>query len=198
MYVSARRPASSVARHRLAIAACSWMGIAAAGHAADEPAACELDAVAKHVREQIRLYGPQSQQREFFAFIYRFEGRVMSAVVRGNECRSKDRCTTDTSIAAKQIPKGARVLGEWHTHPQVNGSRGLSAEDVKGAHRNRGIRCYMPYYSTPDGEIYAWDASKTSVPTAMNSRVLVDGSANYLEPHHASGNATLQMTYTRP
>ena len=69
------------------------------------------------------------------------------------------------------------MLGEWHTHPLVDGSRNLSVQDVRGAFHNRHIRCYTAFYSAPNGDIYRWDVSQTSVPTAMNTR-------EYLGNHH--------------
>jgi hypothetical protein len=163
------------ARYLVVLALSSGVAMA---HAGDDPQpppqpACHVAAMIAHVQEQIRLYGPKSQRHEYFGFIYRLEGRIASVVTRSSECKSADRCLTDTADAAKQIPKGARVLGEWHTHPVLNGSRSLSAEDVRGAHHNRQIRCYTPLYSTPGGDIFSWDANQTSVPTAMNSRVYV-------------------------
>jgi len=155
----------------LIVGVCILIGATTPGRAAEPPAGeCDPAEVTEHVREQIRHFGPLSENREYFGFIYRLEGHIASAVTRSNECKSGDRCLTDTAQAAKQIPKGARVLGEWHTHPVLNGSRLLSAEDVRGAHHNRQIRCYAPFYSTPGGDIYSWDVRQTSVPTAMNSR----------------------------
>jgi hypothetical protein len=95
---------------------------------------------------------------------------IDSVVVSSNRCRGPDGCKVDTRLAAKRIPKRAKVLGEWHTHPHLNGSRSLSAEDVNGAHQNIHIRCYAAYYAGPTGRVYRWDPHSTSVPTAMASR----------------------------
>jgi hypothetical protein len=135
-----------------------------------DTSACPVDEVDAHVRQQMLEYGPRSLKREFFAFIYMKDGVIASAVVRGNECRSVDHCPTSTAPAAALIPKGAKVLGEWHTHPR-GGSSMLSMDDVHGAHANGRIRCYGAYYGKPDGEIFAWDPGQTSVPTAMATRV---------------------------
>lgn len=134
-------------------------------------AACALDRVHGHVRDQFAQFGPQSANREYFGFIYLFDDQVASAVVRGKECRSADRCITRIDAAARAIPKGAKLLGEWHTHPMSSGSSALSADDVRGARHYRHIPCYEAYYSTPRGEIYMWNVTRTSVPSAMATRV---------------------------
>lgn len=145
--------------------------------AADAPVGCDRDDVDTHVRDQIQLYGPRSARHEYFAFVYLYQRTLASAVVRGSECRSADRCMLDTAPAAKLIPRGARVVGEWHTHPH-QGSNVLSQEDVRGAYNNRHIRCYVAYYAKPNGEILTWDLQQTSVPTAMASRVVI---GNYFD-----------------
>lgn len=131
---------------------------------------CNIAAVISHVQEQFRIYGPKSQKHEYFGFIYRVDGQLASAVVRGNQCRGPDGCTVDTAPAAKRIPRQAKVLGEWHTHAHLNGSQRLSIEDVRGASRNAHIRCYSAYYAGPGGEIYGWDPGSSSVPVAMAKR----------------------------
>jgi hypothetical protein len=135
-------------------------------------AECPLDAVDAHVREQIAKYGPLSSDREYFGFIFIVKGEIGSAITRGRLCYSHTSCAVDTALAAPRIPKGAKVLGEWHTHPKLSSAL-LSDDDVRGAQNNRRIRCYAPYFSQPDGDIYAWDAFQTSVPTAMSSLVLI-------------------------
>jgi hypothetical protein len=137
--------------------------------ASEAPTECPRDAVDAHVLEQYRVYGPLSEVHEYFGFVYRHEGVIASVIVRSNECASDERCTVSTAEAARQIPHGAKVLGEWHTHPH-RGSTGLSREDVRGAYNNRHIRCYVAYYAKPNGEIHAWDPQASSVPTAMASR----------------------------
>lgn len=131
---------------------------------------CALEPVLEHVREQFAQYGPKSINREYFGFVYSLDGKVASAVVRSYRCRSGDGCITNTAGAARAIPKGARVLGEWHTHPVRNGSRSLSMLDVHGARKNRHIPCYRAYYSTPLGEIYSWDTGQLTVHGAMATR----------------------------
>ena len=134
---------------------------------------CPQDMVDAHVRQQFALYGPRSKVGEYFGFVFFFEGSINSAIVKGRSCPTSNLCSIDTAKAAPLIPKGAKVLGEWHTHTQKGGARTLSAEDVRGAQNNRHIRCYAAYYSQPDGDIYAWDPVQTSVPTAMASRFLI-------------------------
>lgn len=136
-------------------------------------ASCPQDAVDAHVREQLASYGPLSNDREYFGFIFLFEGEIGSAITRGHYCRNLDSCAVNTALAAPRIPKGAKVLGEWHTHPRLSSAATLSADDVRGAQNNRHIRCYAAYYSQPDGDIYAWNPFQTSVPTAMSSLVLI-------------------------
>jgi len=155
-------------------------------NAADAAPPCDRDAVDSHVREQIQVYGPLSSKREYFGFIYLYEGQVASAVARGSICGSTPACGVQTRNAAQQIPPGARVLGEWHTHPH-QGSALLSKEDVRGAYNNRHIRCYFAYYAKPNGEIVAWDPQQLSVPIAMASRALVGNYARQAQPQlHAS------------
>jgi len=132
---------------------------------------CFRPEVHSHVRQTIAIYGPMSIDNEFFGFIYRYGSRIDSGVVRSRGCQSGD-CVVDVAVAAQRIPKGARVLGEWHTHPR-GGSRLLSTLDVRGAYRNRNLECYAAYFSRPDGEILAWNPREKSVPTAMASLVRV-------------------------
>ncbi len=133
---------------------------------------CDLPGVLEHILGQFRHYGPRSDDHEYFGFIYRLDGEIASAVTRGTRCNGTEGCVTNTRFAAQRVPKGSKVLGEWHTHP-LAGSRQLTLEDVRGANNNAGIRCYVAYYSAPDGEIYAWDPRSTSVPAAMSTRSLV-------------------------
>jgi hypothetical protein len=139
--------------------------------------ACTREGLIEHVVGQFRTYGPQSTRNEYFGFVYRDAGVLKSAVVKSGACRA-DKCTLDSTGAARQIPAGAKVLGEWHTHPRQTGSRGLSVEDVRGALNNSGIRCYSAFYGAPDGRIYEWKPASTSVPAAMASRALI---GNYAE-----------------
>lgn len=126
--------------------------------------------------EQFSIYGPLSTDREYFGFVYRHEGVIASAISRGSVCRWTQACEVNTRIAAALIPKGAKVLGEWHTHPHATGSQGLSAEDVRGANSNLHIRCYRAFYSKSNGEIYSWNLEATLVQAAMASSV---GLGNY-------------------
>ena len=131
-----------------------------------------------HVRQQFAVYGPQSQDREYFGFVFSLNGQVRSAVIRGSRCPHDRSCGIDTAKAARLIPPGAKVLGEWHTHPHEVKSRLLSMEDVRGAHANRRIRCYTAFYAASDGDIFGWDPARDSVPTAMASRIAL---GNYRE-----------------
>ena len=161
----------------LTVAAC-----AACTHPNYFSPACTNPGLDDHVRQEFAVYGPQSGNREYFAFIYEQQGSFGSAVVRGKECRGSEQCTVDPRGAVALIPKGASVVGEWHTHPRI-GSPSLSSLDVRAAHHNRHLSCYTPYYSNPVGDIYAWNPELDSVPTAMYSRVLI---GTYGERHHAS------------
>jgi hypothetical protein len=147
------------------------------------PACPPREEVYAHVREQFRIYGPQSATHEYFGFIYLHGSEIGSAVIRSGECRNPDRCIIKVAAALSLIPSRSAVLGEWHTHPH-NGDRGLSEEDVRGAHNNRHLRCYFAYYSSSIGEIYAWNPQDTSVPTAMHSRVLI---GKYVARHARTG-----------
>ena len=142
---------------------------------ADEAAVstgCFADEVLLNIRAQFAEYGPRSRDSEFFGFIYFKDGRIESAVAGGFQCRGQTDCTVNTAFARKRIPKGAKILGEWHTHPRI-GAPELSQDDVSGANANRHIRCYAAFYSSPDGDIYRWSVDSTSVPVAMASRTLL-------------------------
>ena len=147
----------------------AWL-VAPGAHAEEVEAqsACFEGEVVLHVRAQFEHYGPRSEQIEFFGFIYRKDGRVESAVTRGTNCGRQSDCVVNPVFALRRIPKGAKVLGEWHTHPRI-GTRDLSLDDVRGANENRHIPCYSAYYSSPDGEIFRWNIAATSVAAAMAS-----------------------------
>ena len=132
---------------------------------------CLRKPIEAHVLEQFAIYGPRSVKHEYFGFIYMHDGIIGSAVVRSRACRGA-KCVVDSTEALRSIPKGATVLGEWHTHPH-GGSPSLSREDVRGAYNNRHIGCYSAFYSTPAGAIYAWNPTRMSVPVAMASRAPV-------------------------
>jgi hypothetical protein len=151
--------------------------------ASDSSSPCPYEEVEAHVLREFAIYGPQSDRREYFGFVYQREGLIDSAVARSSECRNPELCVVNVGAAATRIPGGATVLGEWHTHPH-DGARSLSEPDVRGAYNNRHIRCYRAYYSNPFGEIYAWSPQGTSVPTAMNSRVYL---GNYLARQARAG-----------
>ena len=129
---------------------------------------CMREQVEDHVREQLSMYGPRSAHHEYFGFVYLQDGIIGSAVVSSPRCKG-EKCVVDSAEALRLIPRSAKVLGEWHTHPH-GGSPGLSREDVRGAYNNRNISCYRAFYSTPDGEMYTWDPQHVSVPVAMASR----------------------------
>ena len=173
---------AALSQPRLRVLCAGLAAFAPAFAAAGDPAgfravaleSCKLDSIDAHVREQFAAFGPRSVDREYFGFIYSFEGSVSSAVTAGKSCaHGGPACVIDTAAAAALLPRGAKPLGEWHTHPQLGKAGMLSHEDVRGAWHNRGIRCYAAYYSQPDGDIYAWNPKQTSVPTAMATRVLI-------------------------
>ena len=145
-------------------------GIAFRCHA-EEPRGCPRSEVETHVLEQFNIYGPLSKDREYFGFVYRSDGVIGSAVTRGSVCRKMQPCEVKSHRAASQIPPGAKVLGEWHTHPRATGSLQLSAADVRGANANRHIRCYRAFFSTANGEILSWDPGSAVVATAMANTV---------------------------
>jgi hypothetical protein len=138
---------------------------------------CLQKEVEAHVRQQYAIYGPQSVSHEYFGFIYLHKGIIGSAVTRSRACAIAETCVVDSNEAIQLIPQPAKVLGEWHTHPH-RGSVSLSTDDVRGAYNNRHISCYFAFYSTPSGEIYAWNPNQISVPIAMASRAHV---GNYME-----------------
>jgi proteasome lid subunit RPN8/RPN11 len=140
-------------------------------NAAPAVSECLRSEVEAHVREQFAIYGPRSVRHEYFGFIYQHEGILGSAVTRSRPCVA-DKCVADSNDALLAVPRGAKVLGEWHTHPH-GGSASLSREDVRGAYNNRHISCYFAFYSTPSGEIHAWNPTRVSVPIAMASRARI-------------------------
>jgi hypothetical protein len=145
---------------------------------ADSPASeCLPNEVEAHVRQQFAIYGPQSGSHEYFGFIYLHDGLIGSAVTRSRACATVGKCVVDSTKAIESVPRSAKVLGEWHTHPH-NGSASLSRHDVRGAYGNRHISCYFAFYSTPSGQIYAWNPRQISVPIAMASRAPI---GNYRE-----------------
>jgi proteasome lid subunit RPN8/RPN11 len=155
---------------------------------------CMSSAVDAHVRQQFDIYGPLSIEREYFGLIYRSASGIDSAVTRSAKCRGEN-CLVNVAAAARAMPKGVSVVGEWHTHPR-SGSRRLSEYDVRGAYLNRHLACYAAYYSQPDGEIVAWNPRENSVLGAMASRVrlgnyqrdrfVIDDTAVYVA-HRMSG-----------
>ena len=157
------------------ISAAAWLGCCVAR---EPPPECPRALVVQHVREQAARYSPLSVQREFFGFIYLRDGVVRSALAEGRSCPNPSSCGLNTRAAAKQVPRGVKILGEWHTHPK-GGSSQLSREDVRGAYDNRRIRCYVPFYVT-NGKVYAWDATRNTVNGAMVSRRRVDDLAERL------------------
>lgn len=160
------------------------LSMAIQGHATDLAADCSQSAVESHVREQFALYGPQSRRHEYFGFIYLHEGVIGSAVTRSRTCPKGPQCLVDSGRALESVPRSAKLLGEWHTHP-THGSRSLSKDDVRGAYNNRHIKCYRAFYSTPSGEIYQWSTDRISVPTAMASRVRVGDYMDRVSPSAA-------------
>lgn len=136
---------------------------------AKDPASCFEAEVEAHVLEQFRIFRPESKKREYFGFIYRINGVIASATTAGMVCLKGGICEVNPRRAARKIPAGAKVLGEWHTHPQVTGSLRLSAADVRGAHANRGVRCYRAFFSTARGDIIEWDPNEVRVSEAMAS-----------------------------
>ena len=143
------------------------------------PAPCYEEEVLLHVRGQFATYGPRSSQLEYFGFIYRKDGRVESAVTHGFGCRGDAECVVNTAFALARIPKGAKVLGEWHTHPHFHEFDALTLEDVQGAQANRHVRCYTAFYSSADGDIFRWNLDAPTVAAAMASRMRL---GNYREP----------------
>ena len=153
---------------------------------AETTAECFTAEVEAHVLEQFRIHGPLSRKREYFGFVYRIDGAIGSATTRGIVCRWTEPCEVNARRAAEKIPAGAKVVGEWHTHPHESGSVLLSASDVRGANDNRHIRCYRAFFSTSNGEILSWNPNAEAVPIAMatalrlgNYRQPRDGWANY-------------------
>ena len=155
------------------------------GNAESRAAECLQKEVEAHVRQQYAIYGPQSVSHEYFGFIYLHNGIVGSVVTRSRECAAAGKCVVDSNDAIQSIPQRAKVLGEWHTHPH-GGSVSLSRDDVRGAYSNRHISCYFAFYSTPSGEIYAWNPNRSSVPIAMASRARV---GNYVNRQLGKGAA---------
>ncbi len=164
----AREPARN--SHLVVFALTFACAMVRAGQESSSWAECDTAAVLAHVRDQFHIYGPRSDKLEYFGFIYRVDGVVASAVVHGQVCHGHDDCMVDIRPAARSIPKGAKVLGEWHTHPHFLAAGRLSIEDVRGARKNARIRCYTPYYAGSNGTYYSWDPLSSSVPVAMGTR----------------------------
>ena len=159
------------------------------------PAACFEDEVLHHVQQQFQIHGPRSSENEYFGFIYRKDGQLGSAVTRSINCRGAGNCVVNAAFARARIPKGAKVLGEWHTHPHMYGSDGLSTEDVRGAHDNRHVRCYSAFYSDPNGDIYRWDIEAATQPLAMASRAHI---GNYRSTSSSARSANYRLASGLP
>jgi hypothetical protein len=157
------------------------------GNAESWASECLQEEVEAHVRQQYAIYGPQSVSHEYFGFIYLHNGIIGSAVTRSRACATAGKCVVDSNEAIQLIPQPAKVLGEWHTHPH-RGSVSLSTDDVRGAYNNRHISCYFAFYSTPSGEIYAWNPNQISVPIAMASRAQV---GDYMEEQSEREHMTM-------
>ncbi len=160
----------------------SWsllLGIIASACRAEESQECFTAEVEAHVLEQFRIHGPLSRKREHFGFVYRVDRTIGSATTRGIVCRWTEPCEVNTRRAAEKIPAGAKVLGEWHTHPHESGSRSLSDADLRGANGNRHIRCYRAFFSTSNGEVLSWDPNVVVVSIAMSNAVRL---GNYRQP----------------
>jgi len=147
------------------------LGITAYACPAETSSECFAAEVETHVLEQFRIHGPLSRNREYFGFVYRLDGEIGSAITRGAVCRLPASCEVNTRRAAEKIPTGAKVLGEWHTHPHESGSLQISDADVRGANDNRRIRCYRAFYSTADGDVLSWDPNAGKVSIAMSTAV---------------------------
>lgn len=156
-------------------------------HAESRAPECLHKEVEAHVRQQFAIYGPRSDSHEYFGFIYLHDGLIGSGVTRSRPCDTVGKCVVDSNKAIQLVPRPAKVLGEWHTHPH-NGSASLSRHDVRGAYSNRHISCYLAFYSTPAGQIYAWNAQEISVPVAMASRAPV---GNYREAPSAKESVAM-------
>lgn len=173
-----------------------WTLLAGAGlfaHADEALPPSAREQVDAHVREQFQVFGPLSEQHEFFGYVYWLDGVLESAVIRSRKCWSPRVCGLDTAEAARLIPGQARVLAEWHTHPH-DGSSQLSSDDVTGAYINRRIPGYTPYFSMPNGEIYAWDPRQARVSAAMASARLL---GSYRSAQHAESSAYVDAGITR-
>jgi hypothetical protein len=155
---------------------------------ADDSSDCFAVEVEDHVLEQFAVFGPLSREREYFGYIYRADGVIRSAVTRGAPCGWTRLCEVSTRAAAEQIPVGAKVLGEWHTHPHISGSSLLSPADVQGANDNRHIRCYRAFYSMSDGRIMAWDVNARALAAARSSAVQL---GNYRAPRASAAVVAL-------
>lgn len=147
------------------------------------------------MREQFTIYGPRSANHEYFGFVYLQGGIIGSAVTRSRPCLAA-KCVVDSAEALRLMPRSAKVLGEWHTHPH-GGSASLSREDVRGAYNNRHINCYLAFYSTPGGVIYTWNPKQMSVPVAMASRAPVGNYKEVQPPPQFTGPLTSTSSRSR-
>lgn len=126
--------------------------------------------------EQFHIYGPQSARFEHFAFVYWLDG-VLSQSHISARCTNSYACTINPARSLNEIPKRAKLLAEWHTHPH-DGARTLSIHDVQGAHaigeqvRKYG-RDYRAYYSDPAGHVFRWDTTTRDTLAANRSRVQI-------------------------
>jgi hypothetical protein len=178
---------------RLSLAV-ALLAVAVHGKADSLVSKCLEKEVEAHVLQQFAIYGPQSVSHEYFGFIYLRDGIIGSAVARSPKCAHGVKCVVDSNDAIRRVPRPARVLGEWHTHPH-EGSGSLSKDDVRGAYSNRHISCYLAFYSTASGEIHAWDAHQISIPVAMASRTRL---GNYRAPAASASDHSLAGWRSEP
>jgi hypothetical protein len=184
--------------HMCRLACAGWLvwAVSLAARPGDTmTAACFEDEVQLHIAEQFAIYGPKSTRYEYFGFIYRKDGRLASAVTHDFDCRGHTECVVNTAFAQARIPKGAKVLGEWHTHPHFHDPEQLSFDDVRGARANRHIRCYTAFYSSHDGDIFQWNPEASTVEAAMASRTWV-GNYRAADGHHAGSSPTTARRVT--
>lgn len=100
---------------------------------ADERDICFKSEVEDHVLKQFAVHEPLSTDRETFGFIFRADGLISSAVVRGTRCAWREVCEVDTRRAAAVRWRGGHLgssndigsRGDVHRRPPRKLPRGI-------------------------------------------------------------------------
>jgi hypothetical protein len=127
----------------------------------------QLEQMHKAAFKALDEYNPYSvaENREYAGLIYRTTaGKIGSTpAVQGPQCTAGASCGISPFAAIEALPRGADILGEYHTHGADDPGDPGNWEDFSEGdiHRsnNRGISTYRGMYlGTPGGKAYFYRA----------------------------------------